>query len=150
MRSRLTPIIALAALIGATAAAPVEQPAWTQSKGLFCAALDRALTAAREPEPFASLRIDMVGDAGRSRMDMPGFERCHVWGDELRCTRASAPPELTLEALTADTVRCLGMQPEDMEGFQVFYLTGVMIQIESGCSDECHAGRLVNYRIATN
>ena len=78
MRSRLTPIIALAALIGATAAAPVEQPAWTQSKGLFCAALDRALTAAREPEPFASLRIDMVGDAGRSRMDMPGFERCHV------------------------------------------------------------------------
>lgn len=150
MTSRFPLLIALAALMGATAAAPVEQPAWRRSKGLFCAALDRALAAAREPTPFASLRIDMIGDPGRSLMDMPGFERCHVWGDEMRCSQTQAAPELTLENLTADTVRCTGVLPEDTEGFQVFDLGGAMIQIESECSDECQAGRIVNYRIGVN
>jgi hypothetical protein len=139
----------LLALSGSAAAAPPPPPAWIGSRGLFCAALDRALAAAREPTPFASLRIDMIGDADRSRMDMPGFDRCHVRGDEMRCSVSQAPPELTLENLTADTVRCLGVQPRDDEGFQVFDLEGAMIQIESECSDECQAGRIVNYRIGS-
>ena len=84
-----------------------------------------------------------------SRRLEEGVRQSHVRGDEMRCSVSQAPPELTLENLTADTVRYLGVQPRDDEGFQVFDLEGAMIQIESECSDECQAGRIVNYRIGS-
>lgn len=143
----------LAATAGAASAGPDTDPDRRKSKGVFCAVLDRVLSAAREPVPFTSLRVDIGDDRDRSRLDIPGFENCHAWGhDSLRCTQTQAPPELTLENLTADTYRCLGgrVKPDDVEGFQVFNLDRVAIQIESECSDECVAGRVVNYRVDVN
>lgn len=148
-------VIVLALLAGAGGAASAksdEAPDWRKSKGVFCAVLGQVLAAAREPEPYASLRVNLASDPNRSRIDIPAFERCHVRGDSFRCSRTGAPSELTLENLTADTHRCLGgrVQPRDDEGFQVFEMGKVAIQIESECSDECVAGRVVNYRVEVN
>ena len=147
---RLLTVLTLLAAAGGAAAQPDETPDWRKSKGVFCTALDEALAAAREPEPFASLRVQVLGRPDTSRLTIPGFEdhACSVRRGSLYCTQTLAPPHLTLEALTADTARCLGQQPEELEGFQVFELDNqVAIQIESECNDACHVGRRMTYRI---
>ena len=146
---RFTFALALAAIAGGAAAEPGNGQDWRKSEGVFCAALDRAMAAADKDRGFTALVVGAEGDTGRTSLTFPGMTRCSAYGDSLFCTRAWAPPELTVAAVTADTSRCLGgkVRPKELEGFQVFELPGFTIQIEGECSDDCEAGRTVNYRM---
>lgn len=149
MRLRLVAPILVVLAAGSALAGPNDASVSTRSKGVFCAILDQALEAAKEPEPFLSIRTDILGNPGNSRLTMPGFSpgACSVRAGSLYCSQNLAPLELTLENLAADTARCLEMEPEDVEGFQVFDMGKVAIQIESSCTDACHVGRRVTYRV---
>ena len=147
--------LVLAFGLTATALSAVPSAAAPSARGVFCSALDRALAAAEGPQPFESLRLNMAGDPNWSRLSIPGIRSCSVGrygfsegnAHALWCRQTLAPPELTVENLTADTARCLGRQPEDRDGDQVFDLGRVVIRIAGHCTDECQVGRSVEYRI---
>ena len=145
--SRFMLTLVLAATVGGAASAqPDATKHWRRSEGVFCAVLARALAAANEPEAFASIRIADAGNPYRSSLQVPGFTTCEARPGSLYCSQEPPGPDLTLENLTADTARCLGMRPRDDEGFQVFDMGKVAIQIESDCTG-CQSGHRVNYRI---
>ncbi len=150
-----------AALIFALALTGAGSPDAPASPPGFCTVLDAIIAAAHEPTPFRSLSAPAdYGNQAWSTQVVPGFAYCSlttttIAGSEIptvSCWRRMAPRDLTANSLALETGSCLGEAPtpsvwDPTVGEMVFNQGPVRIVIEESCTDQCHVGRLVTYRI---
>ena len=150
-----------AALILALALAGAGPPEAPASPPGFCTVLDAIIAAADEPTPFKTQRIASgYGNEVWSSQVVPGFDHCVVTTETiagaevpvLGCWRRMAPRTLTANQLALETGACLGDAPtpsvwDPTVGEMVFDLGRVRIVVEESCTDQCHVGRFVGYRV---
>jgi hypothetical protein len=135
----------------AAAAVLMASPAPALAQG-WCEALDRIQAAAREAQPFASLRRAEAEGA----ILVPGYrpDSCQVTvGSEIGCLRNLAPESLQMPAVEAAIRACLGTapvadspDPARNRGL-VFETGGLRYEAFTHCNHHCRAGLIAWFRV---